>query len=288
MSAAAARRGRPAYLLMIPSGVWLGLFFLVPLAAMASLSLQTGDYIEGFSQTFNFGIYGDVVTTYDAQLLRSVGYGLTATVASLLIAYPMAYWIAFYGGRRRNIFLFLLLLPFLVSFVIRTLSWEFLLADEGIVLGPLKDLGVLPRNLHVLATSFAVISGLTYNFLPFMALPLYVSLERIDPRLVEASADLYANRRQAFLRVILPLSIPGVFAGILLTFIPASADFINSTFLGGTQQTMIGSIVQTLFVQNRQYPAASALSFIVMAVLLIGVFAYARALGTERIQEYVG
>ena len=283
-----ARKNRTAVLLLIPGGLWIGLFFLVPLFATVSLSLQTGNYVEGFTQTFNVGTYLDVITTYKTQLIRSLEFGLIATIASLVISYPMAYWIAFRGGKHKNVFLLLLLLPFFVSFVIRTLSWEFLVSDEGILLGTLKDWGLLSGDFHVLATSFAVVAGLTYNFLPFMALPLYVSLERIDHSLVEAAEDLYASKTQAFLRVIFPLSIPGVFAGALLTFIPASADFINSQFLGGTQQTMIGSIVQTQFVQNRAYPTASALAVIAMLVLLIGVFTYARVLGAEKIQEYVG
>lgn len=284
----AARKNRTAFLLLIPGGLWIALFFLVPLFATVSLSLQTGNYVEGFVQTFNFGTYIDVITTYRTQLIRSLEFGFIATIASLVISYPMAYWIAFRGGKHKNVFLLLLLLPFFVSFVIRTLSWEFLVSDEGILLGTLKDWGLLAGDFHVLATSFAVVAGLTYNFLPFMALPLYVSLERIDHSLVEAAEDLYSSKTQAFLRVIFPLSIPGVFAGALLTFIPASADFINSQFLGGTQQTMIGSIVQTQFVQNRAYPTASALAVIAMLVLLVGVFAYARALGAEKIQEYVG
>jgi spermidine/putrescine transport system permease protein len=197
----------------------------------------------------------------------------------------MAYWIAFYGGRHKSTFLFLILLPFFVSFVIRTLSWQFILADNGIVLGPLKDLGLLPEDFHVLATSVAVVCGLTYNFLPFMVLPLYVALERIDLRLVEAAKDLYASRYQAFRRVVLPLSLPGVFAGVLITFVPVASDYVNAAILGGTHTTMIGNIVQTLYLTNNDYPAASALSFTLMGALLVGIFAYARALGTENVMN---
>lgn len=237
--------------------------------------------------TWNWRTYLDSTSQYHTQFLRALRYGSIATIAALLISYPMAYWIAFHGGRRKSTYLLLILLPFFVTFIIRTLSWRFLLADQGVLFGPLKSLGLLQENFHVLATTFAVVCGLTYNFLPFMALPLYVSLERIDRRLVEAAEDLYASKVQAFLRVILPLSVPGIFAGILLTFIPASADFINSTILGGVSNTMVGTNIQTEFVVNKDYPTGSALSFIFMLVLLMGVFAYARILGAERLQEYV-
>jgi spermidine/putrescine transport system permease protein len=282
------RRALAPYALIFPGGLWLAVFFAVPALVMLSLSLQTGSLEEGFRQTFSFSTYTDGIARFHTQIVRSLEYGLLATVAALLISYPMAYWIAFHGGRRKSSYLLLLLLPFFVSFVVRTVSWEFLLADNGLVLGPLKDLGVLPEDFHVLATSFAVVAGLTYNFLPFMALPLYVSLERIDRSLVEAAEDLYASKVQAFWRVIVPLSVPGIFAGVLLTFIPATSDFINSTILGGIGNTMVGNIIQTQFLTNNAYPVASALSFVLMAGLLIGVFVYARVLGTEKIQEYVG
>ena len=275
------------YLLLLPGGLWLGVLFVVPIAVMASISLQTGNLIEGFRQTFHFATYWDGVTLYRAQLVRSLEFGFIATVASLLISYPMAYWIAFRGGRHKSTFLLLILLPFFVSFVIRVLSWQFILADQGILFGTLKSLGLLPRNFHVLATPFAVVCGLTYNFFPFMALPLYVSLERIDRRLVEAAGDLYASRTQTFLRVVFPLSVPGIFAGILLTFIPAVSDPLNAAILGGIGTTMIGNIIQTQFLVNNAFPMASALSFILMAGLLLGVFAYARVLGTEQVGEYV-
>ncbi|CAN5736594.1 ABC transporter permease subunit [soil metagenome] len=276
------------YLLLLPGGLWIALFFLVPIVIMASVSLQTGSIEEGYAMTWHWQNFTDGVTQYSTQLIRSVEYGLIATLAALLISYPMAYWIAFHGGHRKSSYLLLILLPFFVSFFIRTLSWQFLLADEGMVLGPLKSLHLLPADFHVLSTSFAVVAGLTYNFLPFMALPLYVSLERMDPRLIEAAGDLYASRREAFLKVVLPLSIPGIFAGVLLTFIPAAADYINASILGGPGTTMIGNIIQTQFLTNFDYPLAASLSFILMAGLLVGVFLYARALGTESIQEYAG
>ena len=281
------RRAVAPYALIFPGGLWLAIFFVVPALVMLSVSLQTGSLEEGFRQTFHLSTYTDGISRFHTQFIRSLEYGLVATVAALLISYPMAYWIAFHGGRRKSSFLLLLLLPFFVSFVIRTVSWEFLLADNGIVLQPLKDAGILSQDFHVLATSFAVVAGLTYNFLPFMALPLYVSLERIDRSLVEAAEDLYASKAQAFWKVIFPLSIPGIFAGVLLTFIPASADFINATILGGIGNTMIGNIIQTQFLTNNAYPLASALSFVLMGALLLGVFLYARVLGTDKIDEYV-
>ncbi|GAA4509847.1 MULTISPECIES: ABC transporter permease [Nonomuraea] len=273
------------YLLALPSWMWLAIFLVVPLAAMASVSLQTGNVIDGFVMTFSFGNYGDALGTYSTQLVRSLGYGATATAAMLVIGYPVAYWIAFKGGSRKSVYLFLLLLPFFVSFVLRTISWGFLLADDGIVLGTLKSWGVLSADFHVLATSFAVIAGLTYNWLPFMILPIYVSLERVDPRLVEAAQDLYATRGTAFRKVVLPLSLPGVFAGVLMTFVPATADPVNAQVLGGTGNTMIGNIIQTEYLVNNDYPTASALSFTLMAVLLVGIFVYARVLGTENVLE---
>jgi spermidine/putrescine transport system permease protein len=273
------------YWLALPGGLWLAIFFVVPMFFMLSLSLQEGDTINGFQQTFHWSTYADTISAYDKQFVRSIIYALIVTVLLLLISYPMAYWIAFYGGRHKSTFLFLILLPFFVSFVIRTLSWQFILADNGIVLGPLKDIGVLPEDFHVLATSVAVICGLTYNFLPFMVLPLYVALERIDLRLVEAAKDLYASRYQAFRRVVLPLSLPGVFAGVLITFVPVASDYVNAAILGGTHTTMIGNIVQTLYLTNNDYPAASALSFTLMGALLLGIFAYARALGTENVMN---
>jgi spermidine/putrescine transport system permease protein len=275
------------YLLVLPGGGWLALFFLVPVVFLLSISLQTGNIEEGFRLTWRFGNYVDAVRQYHTQFARSLVYGGVATVVALLVSYPLAYWIAFRGGRYKNTFLFLLLLPFFVSFVIRTLAWRFILSDDGIVLGTLKSWHMLPQSFHVLATSTAVVSGIAYNFLPFMALPLYVSLERIDRRIIEAAQDLYANRAQAFLRVVLPLSVPGIFAGVLLTLVPAVGDYVNASILGGTRTTMIGNIIQQEYLQNLDYPTAGALSFILMAGLLIGIFLYARVLGTRNIQEYV-
>ncbi|WP_113704434.1 ABC transporter permease [Nonomuraea lactucae] len=273
------------YLLALPSWMWLAIFLVVPMAAMASVSLQTGNAIDGFAMTFSVSNYTDALSRYSTQLVRSLIYGGAATLAMLAIGYPVAYFIAFKAGSRKSMYLFLLLLPFFVSFVLRTISWGFLLADDGILFGTLKGWGLLPAGFHVLATGFAVIAGLTYNWLPFMILPIYVALERVDPRVVEAAQDLYASRIATFRRVVLPLSLPGVFAGVLMTFVPATADPVNAQVLGGTSNTMIGNIIQTTYLTNLQYPTASALSFTLMAVLLVGIFIYARALGTENVLE---
>jgi spermidine/putrescine transport system permease protein len=269
------------YLAVLPGGLWLAIFFVVPLFVMISVSLQTGNLIDGFRQTFHIATYSHVVQTYHSQLIRSLEYGLIATAACVVIAYPMAYWIAFHGGRAKSTYLFLVLLPFFVTFVLRTVAWQFLLGDQGLVLGFLKDHGVLSQDFHVLATSFAVVAGLVYNYVPFMLLPIYVALERIDPSLLEAADDLYASRRETFTKVIFPLTVPGIFAGVLLTFVPVAADYVNASILGGTGQTMIGNIIQTLYLTNDDYPGASALSIVLMGVLLLGIFAYARALGTR-------
>jgi spermidine/putrescine transport system permease protein len=285
MSARGGRGRLTPYLIGLPGGLWLGIFFVVPIVVMLSLSLQSGNAEKGYQFTWAWSNYADAWEFYHVQFVRSIVFGLIVTVLCLVLAYPMAYWIAFYGGRHKSTYLFLILLPFFVSFVIRTASWKFILNDEGFVLGPLKEAGLLPADFHILATSTAVIGGLTYNYLPFMVLPLYVALERIDPSLVEAAYDLFASRAQAFRRVVFPLSLPGVFAGVLITFVPVTSDFVNSGILGGTHTTMIGNVIQTEYLTNNQYPLASAMSFMLMAALIIGIFAYARALGTEQVME---
>jgi spermidine/putrescine transport system permease protein len=285
VSPARIRARLTPYFLVLPGWLWLVLFFVVPTVVMLTMSTQTGDIVNGFRQTFHWHTYVEGWNQYHVQFVRSIVYGLAATVACLLIAYPVAYWIAFHGGAHKSSLLFLLLLPFFVSFVIRTQSWNFILSDNGMVLSPLRNLGLVSDRFHVLQTSTAVIFGLTYNFLPFMVLPIYVALERVDPALLEASADLYASKRTAFRKVVLPLSVPGVFAGVLLTFVPAAADYVNSSILGGTNTTMIGNVIQTEYFVNLNYPMAAALSFILMAGLLLGVFAYARALGTDDVLD---
>ncbi len=273
------------YWLALPGWLWLLVFFVIPIVVMLSLSTQTGDILTGFSQTWHWQNYVNGWNEFSTEFLRSLLYGLIATVLCIGIGFPVAYWIAFYGGNHKSSLLFLLLLPFFVSFVIRTQSWNFILADDGMVLSPLKNAGLVSPEFHILSTPVAVIGGLTYNFLPFMVLPIYVALERIEPALLEASSDLYASRAASLRRVVLPLSMPGVFAGVLLTFVPASSDFVNATILGGTNTTMIGNVIQTEYFTNLDYPVAAALSFILMGGLLIGVFAYARTLGTGDILD---
>ncbi len=276
--------GLTPYLFLLPGGLFLLAFFVAPMIIMGSVSLQEGTLGTGYTMTFNFGIFPEVLDRYSEQFLRSLGYALVVTILTLVIGYPMAYTIAFKGGKYKNVLLLLVILPFFTSFIIRTISWKFILADQGFILGTLKDWGLLEEGFHLLATPVAVISGITYNYLPFVVLPLYVALERIDYRLVEAATDLYASRIQAFLRVTLPLSAAGVFAASLLAFIPAVGDYVNAELLGGTRETtMIGNIIQTLYLTNNDYPAASALSLILMVGLIIGVMLYTRVLRGEEL-----
>ncbi len=273
------------YFMVLPGWLWLVVFFVVPTLSMLSVSTMTGNSIDGFSQTFHLATYSQAWSSFHVQIIRSLVYGLIATALCLVIAYPVAYWIAFRGGRYKSTLLFLLLLPFFVSFVIRTQSWEFMLEDHGMVLGLLRTLHLAGAGTTILQTPTAVIGGLVYNFLPFTVLPIYVALERVEPALLEASADLYANKVVAFRRVVLPLSMPGVFAAVLLTFVPVASDYVNAQILGGANTTMIGTVIETQYFTNLNYPVAAALSFILMAVLLIGVFAYARILGTDDVLE---
>jgi spermidine/putrescine transport system permease protein len=271
------------YLFLTPGGLWLLVFFLVPMLVMASVSLQTGSLGTGYTLSWNFGIYPEAVIRWAPQFLRTIIYAFVVTGLTILIGYPMAYAIAFRGGRFKSVLLLLVILPFFTSFLIRTLAWKLILADNGFFLGSLKSVGMVDEGFRLIATPFAVISGITYNFLPFFVLPLYVALEKIEPRLIEAANDLYASRTQAFLRVTLPLSLPGLFAGSLLTFIPAIGDFINAELLGSRDTTMIGNVIQRLFLSSNDYPQAAALSFALMAVTLILIGIYARAVGTERV-----
>jgi spermidine/putrescine transport system permease protein len=269
------------YALILPGGLWLLVFFVIPMVAMLSLSLQEGDVVTGYQMTWHWQTYVDGIRNYQDQIARSLEYGVITTVIQIALAFPVAYWIAFRGGRHKSTYLLLLLLPFFVSFVLRTISWRFMLTDEGVLLSPLKSAGLLPASFHIIGTPTAVIGGLVYNFLPFMILPIYVALERIDPRVVEAARDLYATPVKVFTKVIFPLSLPGVFAGVLMTFVPASSDYVNSSVLGSSSTTMIGQVIQSQYLTSQNYPTASALSFTLMAILLIGIFVYARMLGTE-------
>ena len=274
--------GLTPYLLLSPALLWLGIFFLVPLGFLGYQSLQSGIYPD-FEFTWEFSNFTEAFSDYRTQLGRSFVYAGLATTAALLLAYPLVYWIAFRAGKWRNLFLLLIVAPFFVSYLIRTLAWLNILADEGPVVGFLQTIHVLGEDGRLLATTFAVVAGITYNFLPFMALPIYVSLEQIEPRLLEAAKDLYATPTQAFLRVTLPLSAPGIVAGTLLTFIPAAGDFINAELLGTPKQTMIGNVIQEKFLTSLDYPTAASLSFILMATILVALLAYAKVVGSEKL-----
>jgi spermidine/putrescine transport system permease protein len=316
------------YALLAPGLLWLAIFFVYPAIQMFLVSLWTGNITQGFQQTWNWSIYPDALTEYWPWIARSIVYGGLATILAFALGFPLAYAIAFRGGAYKNLLLFMVIAPFFTSFLLRTISWKIILADDGLLLGPLKAIGILPQDFHLLATPAAVIAGITYNFLPFMTLPLYVALEKIDRRLLEAAEDLYAGPwrprgtivglilggllgavvgivmdygplplgipglivggivgtwliSEAFIRVTLPLALPGILAGSLLTFIPAVGDYINAELLGNPQDLMIGNVIQARYLKVTDYPTASALSFILMAAILIGVLIYTRLLGTE-------
>ncbi len=272
-----------AYLLLAPGILYLLVFYLYPTAQMFLVSLWTGTPETGYALTGNVGIYPEALAQYGEHLTRSIIYGGVATIVTFLVGFPLAYFIAFRGGRYKSLLLFLVIAPFFTSFLLRTLSWKIIFADNGLALGPLKDAGLLPDTFRLLATPTAVIAGIAYNFLPFMTLPLYVALEKIPPNLLEAAQDLYAGGWQRFRRVTLPLALPGVFAGSLLTFIPAVGDFINAELLGDPRSQMIGNVIQARFLRVGDYPTGAALSFILMAAIIIGVLLYARLVGTEEL-----
>jgi spermidine/putrescine transport system permease protein len=277
------KRARKApWLLLAPGMLFLVVFFFFPLYTLGRMALSKspsrftdpvfGWHWENFNSAFS---------SYGSQFVRSFVYAALATLLALLIAYPLAYVIAFRGGRWRNLLLGLVVVPFFTNFLIRTLAWKTILGDQGTVVGFLRDIGIFGAGDTLLRTPAAVIGGLTYNFLPFMVLPLYVALEKIDPRLVDAARDLYSDTWRAFRKVVFPLSLPGVFAGSLLVFIPAAGDFVNAYYLGNSRTSMIGNVVQNQFLVQVDYPVAAALSFVFMAIVMVIVVIYARALGTE-------
>jgi len=319
------------YLLLAPGILWLLVFYVYPSIQMFISSFWSGTLETGYTVSLsNWTTYTEAIERYGPQFGRSIVYGAAATVVCFLIAYPLAYTIAFKGGRYKSLLLFMVIAPFFTSFLLRTQSWKIILGDDGILFGPLKDLGFLPDEFRVLATPAAVVAGIAYNFLPFMTLPIYVSLEKVDVRLVEAAKDLFAGPwrpagtvaggvvgaglagvlaaafeydvvtsgavglvvgaivgtlflSESFVRIVLPLSLPGVFAGSLLTFIPAIGDFVNAELLGNTQTRMIGNVIQSRFLENNDYPTAAALSFTLMAGILIAVAIYAKVLGTDEL-----
>jgi spermidine/putrescine transport system permease protein len=281
-----SRRRWTPYWLLAPGMAWLGLFFAVPIIVLFVTSLQThvpGGDVNEFQPAFRVANYSDAVGEYTTQFGRSFLYAGIATVLALLIAYPLAYMIAFRSGRFRNLLLVLVVAPFFTSFILRTIAWRQILADEGWVVQTLKFLHVVPSDAKLTASAFAVVCGITYNFLPFMTLPLYASLERIDPRLIEAGGDLYANGFTVLRKITVPLSMPGIVAGTLLTFIPAAGDYVNAALLGNTGTAMIGNVIESRFLRIVDYPTAAALSFLLMAAILVLVTLYIRRAGTEEL-----
>ncbi|MFM8531278.1 MAG: ABC transporter permease [Ilumatobacteraceae bacterium] len=277
-STASASEVRPArwwvpWVLMLPGLLWLLVFFAIPMVSMGKLSLDDG----------GFGNYADAFSNYRELIPRTFLYAFLATIICVLLGYPLAYVIAMRGGRRKNLLLALVVLPFFTTYLIRAISWRVLLGDQGPVPRVLRSLNIIGENTSIVGTAPAVVGALAYNFLPFMVLPIYVSLEKVDRRLLEAGPDLYASGWRTFRKVTFPLSLPGLFAGSLLTFIPASGDFINVEFVGSDAQRMIGNVVSANFPKEQFRPELSALSFVLMALILGGVLLYARLLGTEEI-----
>lgn len=283
------RPGLLPLLLLVPAITWLVAFYVYPAIQMLQASLWSGTLETGFTFSWaNAATYSTALGRYSDQFLRSILYAAVSTLVCLALAFPLAYTIAYRAGRFRTILLFIVIAPFFTSFLLRVLAWKTVLADDGFILGPLKAIGLLPEEFRILATPVAVIFGISYNFFPFMVLPIYVSLEKIDRRLVEAAKDLYAGPVRAFQRITLPLALPGVFAGSLLVFIPAMGDFVNAELLGSVQTRLIGNVIQSRFLVNNDYPTAAAISFMLMAGILAAVFIYARVLGTDELESGIG
>jgi spermidine/putrescine transport system permease protein len=283
------RPGLLPLLLLAPAIAWLVAFYVYPAIQMLQASLWSGTLESGFAFSWaNAATYPAALDRYSDQFLRSILYAAVSTLVCLALAFPLAYTIAYRAGRFRTLLLFIVIAPFFTSFLLRVLAWKTVLGDDGFLLGPLKSIGLLPEEFRVLATPIAVIFGISYNFFPFMVLPIYVSLEKIDRRLVEAAKDLYAGPVRAFQRITLPLALPGVFAGSLLVFIPAMGDFVNAELLGSVQTRLIGNVIQSRFLVNNDYPTAAALSFMLMAGILAAVFIYARVLGTDELESGIG
>ena len=280
------KKGALPYLLLAPGLLFLTMFFILPIINLAQTSTQTpivGGDTGQFEQTLRFQNYIDAFTANKEQFGRSFLYALLATLLALAIAYPLAYAIAFKAGKMKNVLLVLVVAPFFTSFLLRTIAWKQILGEEGPVVNVLRTLHIISPSTSLTSSAVAVVSGMTYNFLPFMTLPLYSSLERIDPRTLEASGDLYANGFTTFRKVTFPLSMPGVVAGTLLTFIPAAGDYVNASILGGPDNKMLGNVIEASFFKIVDYPTAAALSFTLMASILIPVTLYIRKSGTEEL-----
>jgi spermidine/putrescine transport system permease protein len=279
--------------LLTPATLWLLALFVTPLVFMIVLSLEepvqgSGIFTQGYRFAWNFSTYSEAIGSFGPQFVRSLTYALVVTASTIVIGYPVAYWLAFRARRWRPLLVLVLLLPFFVSFVIRSVTWQFILSDNGPVLSALKGVGLLPAEFHVLATPAAVIAGITYNSLPFMILPIFVALERLDHRLVEAAKDLYADGTSTFLTVVLPLSMPGVIAGMLLTFVPAAGDYVNARILGNTDTSLVGNVIQYQFLQVSDYPLAAALGVLMMLAVAIPLVAYGRVMGARSIEGFAG
>lgn len=286
MSALTLRKGSTPYLLLLPGMAFLFTFFILPIANLAQTSTQTpvaGGDTGSYEQTFRFKNYVDAFIENKEQFGRSLLYATLATLLALAIAYPLAYAIAFKAGKLKNVLLVLVVAPFFTSFLLRTIAWKQILGEQGFVVPLLRDLHIIAQSTTLTSSAFAVVAGMTYNFLPFMTLPLYASIDRIDPRTLEASGDLYANGFTTFRKVTFPLSLPGVVAGTLLTFIPAAGDYVNAAILGSPETKMIGNVIDSRFFKIVDYPTAAALSFTLMAAILILVFIYIRKAGTEEL-----
>jgi spermidine/putrescine transport system permease protein len=279
------RRSLLPYLFLGPGLLWLIIFYAIPLVNQAGVSLMTGNPENGYTLQWHFATYSNAISDYSTQFGRSILFAGAATILCLVIGFPLAYFIAYKAGKWKNFMLLLVVLPFFTSYVLRTVAWQLILNDNGWVVHRFQDVGLISSNGRLLASNKAVIAGITYNFLPFMVLPLYVTLERLDRRLIEAATDLYASRATAFRKVTVPLALPGIFAGSLLTFIPACGDFINAALLGTPKQYMIGNVIQSKFLNILDYPTAAALSFILMTGILVGILIYARLLGTKSLTE---
>jgi spermidine/putrescine transport system permease protein len=256
-------------------------FFVIPLFAMAWLSLQSGNVIDGFTQTFEFKNYATALNLYHGQIIRAFFYALIATVACILLGYPIAYWIAFRAGKYKSTFLLIVLLPFFITFILRIVAWQQLLSDNGPLLGTLKNLGLASPDVALLGTPTAVMMGLAYNQMPFMILPIYVALERIDPSYIEAANDLFSSPLDVFRRIILPLSQPGLFAGVLLTFTRTAGDFVTTELLGSQSTTMTGNIIKVEYLVNSAYPIAATVSTMLTLMIIVIVGVYGRLFGTK-------
>jgi spermidine/putrescine transport system permease protein len=280
------RKSVIALVLLLPGILYLVLFFLVPLVSLVITSFETQVDVGIYAYAFNWQNYVDSIAEYWPQIIRSFVYAIIATVCALLISYPLAYFIGVKVRRwplLQNLMVTLVIAPFLISFLLRTLAWKQMLSDDSFITSSLKALSILPPDAHLTGTAYSVVFGLTYNFIPFMTLPLYTTLERLDTRYLEAGSDLYANAWTTFRKVTIPLSMPGIVSGTLLTFIPAAGDYINASqdFLGGADTSMIGNVIESNFLVLQNYPTAAAMSIVLMVVILGLVGFYVKRSGTE-------